>query len=78
MWRMFYEACYDEMFIWRSFKVYNIMFSQIINMIMVCLKINIFYDHDACHLINQVITKDKTVSYHPFSLCRPKDIKETV
>ena len=37
-----------------------------------------FYFHDACHLINQVITKDKIVSYRPFSLCRPKGIKGTV
>ena len=36
------------------------------------------YDHEACHLIKQVITKLKAVSYRPFSLCRPKGIKETV
>ena len=30
------------------------------------------YDHEACHLIKQVITKLKAVSYRPFSLCRPK------
>ena len=35
------------------------------------------YDHEACHLIKQVITKLKAVSYRPFSLCRPKGIKET-
>ena len=42
MWRMFYEKCYDEMFIWRSFKAYDIMFSQFINMIMMFLKLNVF------------------------------------
>ena len=36
------------------------------------------YDHEACHLIKQVITKLKAVSYRPFSLCRPKGIKGTV
>ena len=41
-------------------------------------KAQFFYDHDACHLINQVIAKDKNVSYHLFSLCRPKGIKGTV
>ena len=41
-------------------------------------KTQYFYDHDACHLINQVITKDKIVSYRPFSLCRPKGIKGAV
>ena len=42
MRRLFYEACYDEIFIWQSFKVYDIMFLQIINMIMICLKLNFF------------------------------------
>ena len=36
------------------------------------------YDHDACVLNSQVITKVKTVSYYTFSLCRSKDIKETI
>ena len=37
-----------------------------------------FYDHDACYLINQGITKGKIVSYCSFSLCRPKGIKGTI
>ena len=41
-------------------------------------KVQRFYYHDLCHLINQVITKLKTMSYRPFSLCRPKGIKETI
>ena len=72
---MFYEACYDEMFIWQSFKVFDIIFSQIINVIMIIFKAQYFYDNDGCHLINQMITKDKTMPYRPFSLCWPKGIK---
>ena len=38
-------------------------------------KVQWLYDDDACQLINQLITKVKTVLYCPFSLCLPKGIK---
>ena len=76
MGHMFYYACYDEMLICRSFKVYDIMFHN--------------YQHDYEVIkssmfiwswsmsFNQVITKVRIVSYRLFSLCRPKRIKEMV
>ena len=51
---------------------------QVISMTMLKFIMFKLYDHDACHLNKQVITKLKAVSCRPFSLCRPKGIKDTV
>ena len=76
---MLCEKCYDW---WRStwWKFSKFMIScfmiMIYNTWLWCFKI--LYDHNVCHLINQVLSKVKTVSYRLFSLCRPKGIKRTV
>ena len=86
--RLFYEICYDETFYVMhvllkyeaSYEWWNIFMMKVLRFTISlwCFKVQCIYDHDACHLNNQVITKLKVVPYRPFSLCRPKGIKETV
>ena len=59
---------------------YVVMFYilQVISMTMLEFMIFKLYDHDACHLNKQVITKLKAMPYRSFLLYRPKDNKETV
>ena len=80
MWRKYFHN--DVMMMYYMLKCfkYVIMFYilQVISMTMLKFMMFKLYYHEVCYLNKQVITKLKAVSYHPFSSCRPKGIKEIV